>query len=38
VGQGISVMVLMMMVVLSYFILQPISDAPRQWRPEDLHH
>jgi hypothetical protein len=24
-------------VVLSYFILQPISDAPREWRPEDLH-
>ena len=38
VGQGISVIVLMMMVVLSYFILQPISDAPREWRPEDLHH
>jgi UMF1 family MFS transporter len=38
VGQGISVIVLMLMVVLSYAILQPISDAPRQWRPEDLHH
>ena len=37
VGQGLSVIVLMMMVVLSYFILQPISDAPRKWRPEDLH-
>ena len=38
VGQGISVIVLMLMVVLSYAILQPISDAPREWRPEDLHH
>jgi UMF1 family MFS transporter len=38
VGQGISVIVLMLMVVLSYAILQPISDAPRKWRPEDLHH
>ena len=38
VGQGLSVIVLMMMVVLSWFILQPISDAPREWRPEDLHH
>jgi UMF1 family MFS transporter len=38
VGQGLSVIVLMTMVVLSYFILQPISDAPREWRPEDLHH
>ena len=37
VGQGLSVIVLMMMVVLSYVILQPISDAPRQWRPEELH-
>jgi len=38
VGQGISVIVLMLMVVLSYAILQPISDARREWRPEDLHH
>jgi UMF1 family MFS transporter len=38
VGQGLSVIVLMMMVVLSYFILQPISDAPRKWRPEDTLH
>jgi len=38
VGQGFSVIVLMLMVVLSWFILQPISDAPREWRPEDLHH
>jgi UMF1 family MFS transporter len=37
VGQGLSVIVLMTMVVLSYFILQPISDAPRKWRSEDLH-
>jgi UMF1 family MFS transporter len=38
VGQGLSVIVLMMMVILSWFILQPISDAPREWRPQDLHH
>jgi UMF1 family MFS transporter len=37
VGQGISVIVLMTMVVASYVILQPISDAPRPWKPEDLH-
>jgi UMF1 family MFS transporter len=37
VGQGLSVFVLMLMVILSYVILQPISDTPRQWRPEDLH-
>lgn len=36
VGQGLSVIVLMAMVVVSWFILRPISDAPRQWRPQDL--
>jgi UMF1 family MFS transporter len=36
VGQGIGVLVLLTMVVLSYFILQPISDAPRKWSDEDL--
>ena len=35
VGQGISVLVLMLMVVLSYFILQPISDEPREWKTEE---
>ncbi|HEU4558319.1 MAG TPA: MFS transporter [Longimicrobium sp.] len=35
VGQGISVLVLMLMVVLSYVILQPISDAPREWKAEE---
>ena len=38
VGQGFSVIVLMVMVVASYLILQPISDAPREWKAEDLHH
>lgn len=36
VGQGLSVIVLMGMVVISWFILRPIDDAPRQWKPEDL--
>ncbi|HEX2204323.1 MAG TPA: MFS transporter [Longimicrobium sp.] len=35
VGQGIGVIVLMSMVVVSYFILRPISDAPREWSAED---
>ena len=35
VGQGLSVIVLMMMIILSYVILQPISDAPREWSAED---
>jgi UMF1 family MFS transporter len=38
VGQGLSVFVLMTMVVLSYLILQPISDAPREWQGDDLLH
>ncbi|MFL5382586.1 MAG: MFS transporter [Longimicrobiaceae bacterium] len=38
VGQGLSVLVLMLMIVVSFFILEPISDTPRKWRPEDLHH
>ncbi|HKP77404.1 MAG TPA: MFS transporter [Longimicrobiaceae bacterium] len=36
VGQGISVIVLMAMILVSYAILQPISDARREWRAEDL--
>jgi UMF1 family MFS transporter len=35
VGQGISVLVLLGMVVLSWFILRPISDTPRVWSDED---
>jgi UMF1 family MFS transporter len=38
VGQGFSVIVLMMMILVSYAILQPISDVPREWRAEDLNH
>ncbi|HSU14622.1 MFS transporter [Longimicrobium sp.] len=37
VGQGLSVIVLMGMIVASYLILQPISDAPREWKGADLH-
>ncbi|MBV9110481.1 MAG: MFS transporter [Gemmatimonadetes bacterium] len=37
VGQGFSVIVLMVMIVASYIILQPISDAPREWKGADLH-
>jgi hypothetical protein len=35
VGQGLSVIVLMGMIVASYVVLQPISDAPREWTGED---
>lgn len=35
VGQGISVIVLMLMVILSYVILQPVDDKPREWSAED---
>ena len=35
VGQGFSVIVLMGMIVVSWFILQPISDAPRDWQGDD---
>lgn len=35
VGQGIGVLVLLGMIALSYIILQPISDTPRDWSPED---
>jgi UMF1 family MFS transporter len=38
VGQGLSVIVLMMMIIASYVILQPISDAPREWKGDDLGH
>lgn len=36
VGQGISVVFLLVLVVVSYWILQPISDAPRHWQGADL--
>ncbi|HEX6038411.1 MFS transporter [Longimicrobium sp.] len=35
VGQGIGVIVLLSMVILSWIILRPISDAPREWSAED---
>jgi UMF1 family MFS transporter len=35
VGQGIGVLVLLGMIVLSFVILQPISDKPREWSAED---
>ena len=31
VGQGIGVLVLLALIVISYVILQPVSDAPRDW-------
>jgi UMF1 family MFS transporter len=36
VGQGISVLVLMTMVIVSFVILRKVSDAPRAWEGEDL--
>jgi len=35
VGQGIGVIVLLSMVIISFLILRPISDAPRVWSAED---
>jgi MFS transporter, UMF1 family len=35
VGQGISVLVLMVLVLISCVILQPVSDKPREWQRED---
>jgi UMF1 family MFS transporter len=37
VGQGIGVLVLLVLVVTSWVILRPVSDEPRAWRPQDLH-
>jgi UMF1 family MFS transporter len=31
IGQGIGVLVLLSLIVISYIILQPVSDAPRLW-------
>jgi UMF1 family MFS transporter len=35
VGQGIGVLVLLVLVLISYRILQPVSDAPRTWQGTD---
>lgn len=32
VGQGISVLVLLALIVVSYVVLQPVTDEPRDWR------
>lgn len=37
VGQGIGVLTLLVLMIVSYVILQPVSDAPRQWGKNDLH-
>ena len=31
IGQGIGVLVLLALILISYVILQPVSDAPRRW-------
>jgi UMF1 family MFS transporter len=36
VGQGIGVLVLLALIVVSYVILQPVSDAPRGWQKAQL--
>lgn len=35
-GRPAAVSTLIVMVVLAYFVLRPVSDAPRAWGPEDL--
>jgi UMF1 family MFS transporter len=35
VGQGIGVLVLLVLVLISYRILQPVSDTPRTWHGDD---
>ena len=35
-GQGIAVLALLLLMLASYFILQPVSDAPREWAGADL--
>lgn len=37
VGQGIGVLVLLILVLVSWTILRPVSDAPRKWSGADLH-
>jgi UMF1 family MFS transporter len=36
VGQGIGVLTLLVLVIISYTILQKVSDAPRKWTGRDL--
>jgi UMF1 family MFS transporter len=38
VGQGIGIFILLGLVILSQFILRKVSDAPRVWTGQDLHH
>lgn len=35
VGQGIGVLVLLTLVVVSYLILRPVTDTPRNWNESD---
>lgn len=35
VGQGIGVLVLLLLVIMSYLILWPVSDRPRAWQGSD---
>jgi MFS transporter, UMF1 family len=37
VGEGIAVLALLVLVVASWVILRPVSDAPRAWSGKDLH-
>jgi UMF1 family MFS transporter len=37
VGEGIGVLTLMILMVISHTILQPVSDEPRTWSGSDLH-
>jgi MFS transporter, UMF1 family len=36
VGQGIGVLTLLGLIIVSYVILQPVDDAPREWSGADL--
>ena len=36
VGQGIGVLTLLVLIIVSYVILQPVSDAAREWHGTDL--
>lgn len=36
VGQGIGVLALLVLVIIAFIILRPISDAPRTWQGADL--
>lgn len=35
VGQPVGVLLLMCLLIVGYVVLRPVSDAPRQWGPED---